>query len=224
MIRFSWNCPSPEKMVAMEFLKRIAEKLGTAEKSRNPSDFNDSVAKITEWEAFNKASSNVNLNRLMVDPDGQHLFYKPATGLYLLSAAFVFAGLFFPFIIIGSTIQQAKPLMDKDVLVPALLCLVFAFIGIGIFFGFRKRLRFDMTERCMIAGENRLYFSDIHALQLVIQRGSKYRNYQLNVVLRSADRMHIMNYADSKTARADAARIATAMGIPDAKIWDIMPG
>lgn len=209
----------------MEFLKRIAEKLGTFAKARDPSEFNDDIAKRTEWESFNTASSNLNLNRLMVDPDGQHLFYKPTTGLYLLSGAFVFMGLFCPVIIIGSTIQGGKPLIDKDVVAPVLICLVFAALGIGMFFGFRKRLRFDMTERCMIFGENRTYFSDIHALQLVVQGGgSKYRNYQLNLVLRGADRVYVMNYADSKTARADTSRIAAAMGMPDTKIWDIMPG
>jgi hypothetical protein len=220
MIRFSWNCPSPEKAAAMEFLKRIAEKLGTFGQARDPSEFKDDIARRTEWEAFNKANSNVNLNRLMVDQDGHHLFYKPTIGLYFLSGGFLFMGLFSPAIIIGSTIQEGKPI-DKDVVVPVLLCLVFAVVGIGIFLGLRKRLRFDMTERCMIAGDNRTYFSDIHALQLVVQRGSKHRNYQLNLVLRDADRVHVMNYADSRTARADTARIAAAIGIP---VWDVMPG
>ncbi|MFN7113289.1 MAG: hypothetical protein ACK4PK_02910 [Alphaproteobacteria bacterium] len=207
----------------MEFLKKIAEKLGTFPQARDPSEFKDDIAKRTEWEAFNKASGNVNLSRLITDPDGHHLFYKPTLGLYLLSGGFIFMGLFCPAIIIGSTIQEGKPI-DKDVIVPTLICLVFAVIGIGIFFGLRKRLRFDMTERCVIDGEARTYFSEIHALQLVVQRGNKYRNYQLNLVLRDAERVHVMNYADSQTARADTARIAAAIGIAETRIWDIMPG
>ncbi|MDP2205659.1 MAG: hypothetical protein Q8K65_05075 [Alphaproteobacteria bacterium] len=207
----------------MEFLKKIAEKLGTFAQARDPAEFNDDIAKRTEWQAFNKANSNVNLNRLMSDPDGHHLFYKPTIGLYFLSSAFVFMGLFSTVIIIGSTIQEGKPI-DKDVVVPVLFCLVFVVVGMGIFLGLRKRLRFDMTERCMITGDNRTYFSDIHALQLVVQRGNKHRNYQLNLVLRDAERVHVMNYADSKTARADTARIASAIGIADTRIWDIMPG
>lgn len=208
----------------MEILKRIADKLQSLNKTRDPSDFNDEIALRTQWEAFRKASGNFNTHKLAADEDsGYGLRYKPAGGFYFLTGIFMLIGGGTAAGIVGSTIQKGEPL-DSETLVPALFSMVFFVIGFALYIGLRRPVFFDLTERCMVLGDSRTYFSDIHALQLVRQRGGEHTNYQINLVLRDAGRIFVMNYADRQTARKDAARIAQAIGLAPQRIWDALPG
>jgi hypothetical protein len=62
---------------------------------------------------------------------------------------------------------------------------------------------------------------DIHALQLISEfcRGDKssYHSYELNLVLKSGDRLNVFDHGHLKHARADAATLAGFLGLP---LWD----
>lgn len=206
----------------MEFLQKIADKIQSMNKTRDPSEFNDEIAMRTEWESLSKGSSNFNTHRL-ADETGYGLRYKPTKSLYFLCGMFMALGGGTAIATVASAVNQGKDI-NQDVLYPALFGLVFFAIGYGLFIGLRRPVFFDQTERCMVSKDARTYFSDIHALQLVVQRGGKHRNYQLNLVLRDATRVYVMSYADSRTARADTARIAQVIGLASNRIWDAMPG
>lgn len=206
----------------MEFLKNIADKFAALNKTRDPDEFNDEIASRTQWDAFRKPTGNFNTHKL-VDKPGYGLAYKPAGGFYFLTGMFIFLGGLAMVTVIGQAVQQSKP-MNGDVLFPAAIGLMFFIIGICLFRFMTRPVMFDSANRSMDLREERTYFSDIHAIQLIVQRGSKHRNYQVNLVMRNADRVYVMNYADSTTARTDAARIADIIGIAREKIWDTLPG
>ena len=206
----------------MEFLKNIADKFAALNKTRDPAEFNDEIASRTQWDAFRKPTGNFNTHKL-VDKPGYGLAYKPAGGFYFLTGMSIFLGGLAMVTVIGQAVQQSKP-MNGDVLFPAAIGLMFFIIGICLFRFMTRPVMFDSANRSMDLREERTYFSDIHAIQLIVQRGSKYRNYQVNLVMRNADRVYVMNYADSTTARTDAARIADIIGIAREKIWDTLPG
>lgn len=206
----------------MEFLKNIVDKFAALNKTRDPAEFNDEIASRTQWDAFHKATANFNTHKL-VDKPGYGLAYKPAGGFYFLTGMFVFMGGLTTVAIICQAIDQSKPI-NGDVLYPAAIGLVFLIIGICLFRFMTRPIVFDSANRSMDLRENRTYFSDIYAIQLVTARGQRYRNYQVNFVMHNADRVYVMNYADSGTARIDAARIADAVGISRDKVWDTIPG
>ncbi len=206
----------------MEFLKNIVDKFAALNKTRDPAEFNDEIASRTQWDAFRKPTGNFNTHKLVEKP-GYGLAYKPAGGFYFLTGMFIFLGGLAMVTVIGQALQQSKP-MNGDVLFPAAIGLMFFIIGICLFRFMTRPVIFDSANRSMDLREQRTYFSDIYAIQLIVQRGSKHRNYQVNLVMRNADRVYVMNYADSATARTDAARIAETIGIARDKIWDILPG
>ncbi len=234
MIPFSWNCRLTDAAQAellaahhlksrrMQFIKNLTDKLAAMNKSRDPTEFKDEIASRTQWDAFRKATGNFNTHKL-VDKPGYGMAYKPAAGFYFLTGMFMFLGGITTVTIIGQAIQQSNPL-NGDVLFPAAFGLVFFIIGICLFRFMARPIVFDSANRSMDLREDRTYFSDMYAIQLIVQRGSKHRNYQVNLVMRNADRVHVMNYADSSTARTDAARIADVTGISPDKIWDTLPG
>ncbi len=206
----------------MEFLKKIADKFAALNKTRDPAEFNDEIASRTQWDAFRKPTGNFNTHKLVEKP-GYGLAYKPAGGFYFLTGMFIFLGGLAMVTVIGQALQQSKPI-NGDVLFPAAIGLMFFIIGICLFRFMTRPVIFDSANRSMDLREQRTYFSDIYAIQLIVQRGSKHRNYQVNLVMRNADRVYVMNYADSATARTDAARIAETIGIARDKIWDTLPG
>lgn len=206
----------------MEFLKKIADKFAALNKTRDPAEFNDDIATRTEWDAVSSTSANFNTHKL-VDAPGYGLAYKPAKTFYFMSGIFILIGGGLAVGVVATAIREGKPI-DSDILLPAVFGLLFAAIGFGIWRYARRAIVFDTANRSMDLRDTRTYFGDVHALQLVVMRGSKNRNYQINLVLRDASRVYVMNYADAATARTDAARIAEAMGISPSRIWDVLPG
>ncbi len=206
----------------MDFIKKFVDKIQSLNKTRDPSEFNDDIALKTQWESFGKGSSNFNTHRLS-DDIGYGLRYKPTKSLYFLTGMFMVLGGGTAIALVASAIRDGKDL-NQDIIYPGLFGLVFFFIGLGLFIGLRRPVFFDQSERCMVVKDERTYFSDIHAIQLVVHRGSKHRNYQINFVLRDAGRVYVMTYADSRTARQDAARVANLIGLPSNRIWDALPG
>lgn len=206
----------------MDFIKKFVDKIQAMNKTRDPSEFNDDIALKTEWESFSKGSSNFNTHRLF-DDIGYGLRYKPTKSLYFLTGIFMLLGGGTAIALVTSAIHDGKDI-NQDILYPALFGLIFFLIGLGLFIGLRRSVFFDQTERCMVIKDERTYFSDIHAIQLVMHRSSKHRNYQINFVLRDAGRVYVMTYADSRTARQDAVRVANLIGLPSNRIWDALPG
>lgn len=210
------------KSAFMSILKKISDKLAAYSKSRDPSEFNDDIAMRTSWEPFNKTTSNFNTHTLkdVADYTGK-LAYKPSGSFYFMSGLFMLIGGSVAVFSMADSVQNGKPLAETLAL--SGFGLLFFGIGFGLFKFMTRRTVFDPTTRSMECRGNRTYYSDIYAIQLVRQRGNKYSNAQINLIMHNAERVHVMNYADSKTARLDAARIAEAMGVPQNRIWDAMP-
>lgn len=210
----------------MQILQSFMEKIASAQMPRKPEELGDALALRTEWKTFNKVTANFNTHHLVENP-GYGVSYKPAFSFYFLGGIFIAFGIGAIVITLGSGLQSAgyEQLMTKDTGMLVLFGGVFAGIGVGILKFMRRKLVFDQIERCMIdRGQDRTYFSDIYALQILPQRGNQYTNYQVNLVRHDAGRIYVMNYADKKTARMDAARIADMMGVPVNRIWDMLPG
>lgn len=190
---------------------------------RKPEELGDALALRTEWKPFNKATANFNAHKL-VDNPGYGIFYKPTFSFYFLGGIFMLVG---TGVIVAAVVSAAQSgvALTKDIGFMIVFGGVFAGIGVGILKFMRRKLVFDQSERCMIdRGQDRTYFSDIYALQILPQRGNQYTNYQVNLVRHDAGRIYVMNYADKKAARMDAARIAETIGVPANRIWDMLPG
>jgi hypothetical protein len=200
----------------MEFLRNFAEKIESINKTRDPSEFNDDIANRTDWKPFSKTSLVAPTMYKLVEEISRGLRYKPAAGFYFLTGIFILAGMSAS----GIILDEGKRLFDQNVLFPSLFCLICA----GLFIRLRRHIFFDQMERCMIWEQERTYYSDIHALQLVMDRRGENTHYQINLVLHDATRVFVMNYSNEESARQDAKRIAAAISIPPSRIWDMLPG
>lgn len=71
-------------------------------------------------------------------------------------------------------------------------------------------------------GKTLIPFSQIHALQIVSEfisgKYNNYKSYELNLVLKDATRVNIVDHKDIEQIRIDAQKTSIFLGVP---VWDI---
>lgn len=212
-----------------KLLKNIAD---TLSQNRQPLtiEFNDPIAKQTEWTPLKPGGTNFCTRRLM----GTHpnlLEFKPTKSAVLFYSLFLVIGLA---VMILPPMTNSKEFTNAKLLMPILIGGVFAFVGglllyygtIPIVFDKQKGLYINSLQARkntipgqMVEGGTRL--SDIHALQILREhvRGNKssYHSYELNLVLRDGKRVNVIDHGSYPKLLEDAARLAQFLGKP---LWD----
>jgi hypothetical protein len=71
-------------------------------------------------------------------------------------------------------------------------------------------------------GKTIIPFSEIHALQIISEfisgKFDNYSSYELNIILKDATRINIIDHNDIEQIRLDAQKISIFLGVP---VWDI---
>ncbi|WP_417911612.1 hypothetical protein [Candidatus Electronema sp. TJ] len=189
-----------------------------------PSCFGDSLAERTRWNPLKSGGSNFRTHKL-VSTQRDRMEFRITAGMLLFALAFFLVG-------VGAA---AGTLLSADLYLPlGLFGLIFLAIGGGLLYFSAKPIVFDkrkgffwkgwkspddVTDLHSIKCCARL--GEIHALQLIAEQikddGSSYSSYELNLVLKDASRINVVDHGSKERIREDAAALAAFLGRP---LWD----
>ena len=196
---------------ALDNLKTRAEKRSTG--LHPAACAGDPVAQKTEWGPLTSfMTSNITMHKLVPDI-GYGLAYKPTWGMKLFFGMFVRIGL----ACMGFGTQQGMTDDDPQWWILPIIGLVFSATGFGFYKNMAKTVMFSYADSAFISRGTQTPFNDIHALQL-LSYTSEYRVYQINLVLKDGNRVHVVNHAAQENAEADAEKIAEFLG--NKVIWN----
>ncbi len=211
------------------FLKNIQQ----ANKIKfNPTDLNDEIAVKTEWTPCKGGGSNFGTHKLKLISHNRAEF-KVATGALLFSFVFILMGLsscFIPFIMHFTEQGTEAPFSLTFMITPSLVGILFAGAGSFLFRKFKTPIVFDLSlgyywksytkpnydtirnikEHCFI--------KEIYAIQLLQERctgdKSSYYSYEINLVLKDASRINVIDHGNKKLIEQDAQELAIFLKKP----------
>lgn len=157
----------------------------------------------------------------------------------MFSGVFMALGLIIPVLMMTSTIKSgssSEPLPFLLTLVP----LVFFIAGFFLFRSSTKPIVFNKTTGYFWKGRLKdnespdqkalkeyCRLTDIAALQIVAEhisgsssssgRSQSYRSYEINLILRNAGRLNVIDHGNRKKLMEDAEKLASYLGVP---VWD----
>lgn len=210
--------------ILQQISDHIKEHLDEMSKQRDPSEFNDEIALRTEWASLT-TKNNSNSHKLLEKP-GSKLFYRPTARLIfgLIQMLLLLSG-FGALLLFGLIVNAFRGEFSTLNIFTLLIGSIFFGLPIAMVFEIYRPIAFDLINQCVTLKKERTSFSEVYAVQLLRGYDDKARPYyQINLVLRDASRIFIMNYNDTSTARTDAVRIARAMNLALSRIWDTLPG
>ncbi|TVQ82372.1 MAG: hypothetical protein EA357_09605 [Micavibrio sp.] len=203
------------------------------EKKPKPSGFGDRVADQTEWQ-FLDATDHVDKDvyRLGEGRTAYVYTYKPtiksrltAWSALILGAVILVRALL-PFVGGEGSFFENVQGGWEDIIFDLIIAAILLWTGVAMLGKPSSLIKFNNIERFAEREQEKLYYDEIHAVQLVVSgvdaNGvvSHRVNFQLNFVLRDAGRFHIMNYKQYERARTDAETIAGYIGgVP---FWDVI--
>lgn len=196
--------------------------------------FNDPVAQKTEWVPLKGGGSNFGTHRL-VEEGHNRMRYKASIGGLLFAGIFIAVGIGVPFLIAGSASQDEMASM-ADIWVPIGFGLVFFAAGAYMLYTTSKPVVFDKLngffwkgwkepDAVMLddSGSNSTRLRNIHAIQVIREyvRSDKksYYSYEINLILKDAERINVVDHGNRKRIMSDADRLGTFLGVPVWKMW-----
>ncbi len=202
-------------------LAKFAEELKRKEEERKVKIIemtgNDEIAVITDWKPLKGGGANFKTATLEQKKEEGKLIVKPSIGLRLFISMFIFMFGMIPFIIF---LSEERYVISIPILI----------ISILLWFFINKMMKlkvFDLLTKSYYEGDYKkskveIYFSEIHALQVLTERvsgnKSSYYSYEINMILKDGKRHNIMDHGNLKKIREDAQIIAEFLNIP---LWDI---
>ncbi|MBN2163811.1 MAG: hypothetical protein JXR25_12425 [Pontiellaceae bacterium] len=215
---------------------KLSKWLGTGA-GREPFDssqFNDPVAMQTRWSPLCGGGTNFRTRRLVM-PEPGRVEFRTTAGAYFGSIIFGLFGLlalFFAFTILfpRPECEVARPAG----LIPGFVGMIFCTVAIWLFRRFTLPVTFDQAHGFFWKGplsprdamqpdevKCHCRLIDIHALQLISELcsgdKSSFYSYELNLILKSGERINVFDHGSLKAARADAHTLAEYLGCP---LWD----
>lgn len=187
----------------------------------------DPVARRTEWDTNSWGGANFSTHKLVRVGPGR-LEVKASGPGKLFALLFIISGLGVLGVGLLGTVQGSQS-------GAVVIGLLFVLAGGWMLFYFtvpvvfdKRSGRFSREARSSspsvrrMARESSAALSDIHALQLLAAfvtdtEGENYYYYELNLVLRDATRLHVVNYSKKSRLRADARALSVFLGRP---VWD----
>ena len=221
----------------LDKLKEAAEK--AAERARSgapgfdPGVFDDELATKTEWGPARAGGASFGTHRLKRRSPSR-LEFAPGFGAYAMGLIFVVAGA-------GVGIGMTLGGLQGDT------SMIFFGIPFGsIFFVAGIFITLHMTVPSVFDRSTERYWrgrkppatrkgakgavehcllQDIHAIQLLSEycsgSESSFTSYELNLVLKDATRLNVVDHGNLKTIREDGAQLAKYLNVP---LWDAIDG
>lgn len=202
------------------------------------SKFNNPVAEKADWTPLKPGGTNFRTHGFY--KKSGTAYFKATKGNLIFSGVFMAIGLIFPGIL------MTQPINGNDLFVAlpffvTLLPLVFFIAGFILFRSSTKPIVFSKITGYFWKGrlkENEnpsqkplkefCKLIDIEALQIVSERvrssssgssgrSSSYRSYEINLVLRDASRLNVIDHGNKNKLMEDAKKLADYLGVP---IWE----
>jgi hypothetical protein len=180
----------------------------------------DPVARQTDWAPCR--SWGVRFKTHTLTQTQQHRFeFK----LSMMAKIFPIIFFFLSFLFVN--VQLLTPQHAPSLILPFVFSLPFAGFGVYVWIKLTRPIIFDGVIRCYWKGHKnpmrcleRARFGEVHAVQLISSgRNSRFRSYELNLVLRDGQRMNVIHHGSLKVIREDAERVAALL---DKHLWDIV--
>lgn len=214
-------------------IKAILKKISQSRPVFDASVFNDDLAMKTEWSPLKGGGSNFRTHKL-VQVDYTRVEFKSTLGAKIFSFVFIAFGVGIPVLIGYDSVQETGDLFQSEVLFVGLFGLVFFGIGSFMFYWFAKPVIFDRTkgmywkgwktpQRYLAQGsiDEGSRIGNIHAIQIlpeyVRSDKSSYYSFELNLVLKDASRMNVIDHGNAVKIREDAKMLSDFLGVP---VWD----
>jgi hypothetical protein len=215
--------------------RKLLSSLVRSQDSFDPTTLDDPIAQKVDWTPAKGGGTNIRTHKL-VEVNPNRLAFKPTIGVLIFGSIFLLIG-------IGVGVGFATAFITGKFDGPVALGIIFMTVfplafGGGGFFILRSSCKprfFDAREEWYWASrqpveladrndeeyEHGVPFGDIHALQIISEycRGDKssYYSYELNIVLKSADRVNVIDHGNIGKLRLDAEKLAEFLNVP---LWD----
>ncbi len=199
----------------------------------DPEIFNHPVAQQTEWHPLKGGGANFQTHRLDAsNPD--YLVFRCTKGGYLFAGLFTLIGALGLLIPLGAFINGGMQdwgllgfalFFGGIFLTAGLVMLYFMTMPrvfdtfYGYYYKARKKPQAELGHDRTDKGITKL--SEVQAIQVLRERISNkngsYYSYEINLVLKDASRINVIDHGKHQAVIEDAETLATALGVP---LWD----
>ncbi len=212
-----------------EKLAQIAQQFQNSLNPFDPAQLGDPIAIQTDWRPIKGGGSNIRTYKLVkVNP--YRMKFRTTSGAIIFALIFALPGTALLTFLIPNIDWTS---IDIGIVIGLFLGLVFASLGWYMFFRQMRPFVFDKQEGFIWKGRKPaemgtyettakyVWLESVHALQIIAEymsgKGGGYYSYELNLVLKNANRINIIDHGCRKKLTEDAAVLAEFLGIP---LWD----
>lgn len=213
-----------KKMMGEAAAKMLQNVLDQLADCVEPSCFGDPLAERTQWSPLKSGGANFRTHKL-VSIQRDRMEFRITAGMLLFALIFLLIG-------IGAA---AGALLSAKAFWPlGLFSLIFLSGGGGLLFFSSSPVVFDKRRGFFWKGRKSpddvadlrsfkdcVRLREIHALQIVAKKNqgdsSSHVSYELNLVLKDASRINVVDCSGKENIREDAATLAAFLGKP---LWD----
>ena len=217
-------------------LKKLLAKIKSLSKSREPLDpstFNDPVAETTDWMPLKGGGASFCTRRL-TEAGAQRLEFKAVLGAKAFYLVFLFTGIGVLVLFAGTLLEKGMSNFGLEDIFLLLFGCIFGTAGGCLYYFGTKPIVFDKQNGYFWKGKREprqvinidsiktlAKLDDIHALQLISEYctsdDSSYYSYELNLILKDAERINVVDHGKLDKIREDAKKLADFLEKP---VWD----
>ena len=222
------------KQISIKKAKETKEKPSDKFHGRSIDFMEDPLAKATQWTPLAKGGANFTTH-IMDHSHPTKIRFKPSIGLYLFTLAFIGGSIYMLVAFENQLLTYGKwPNSLEDYLQT---------FGPFVFVGFTILLIVKLMETIVFDKKRGIYWKGIskpsirnrssgsskftrlhriHAIQIIAELcdgddSSDYYSYELNLILKNAKRLQVIDHGNLQNIRSDGYELARFLGVP---IWE----
>lgn len=217
------------------FLQKFKKFLGQLNQNSafSPESFKDPVAIKTEWGPLKGGGSNFQTKRIKIISE-QRIQFVPTIGMLIFASIFFVVGIGSAFIPFFMEKDNVIGDIETAMYVPLIFGGIFASVGGALLYSSTRPIVFDKTQdyfwksrkeaRELFNPEREKNFTQlekIYAIQvipeLVRSKDNSYYSYELNLILKDAQRVNVLDHGNLEKIRSSAETISKFLNVP---AWD----
>lgn len=196
-----------------------------------PEQFTDPVAKKTNWAPTLTVGASFRSYRL-VEVSADRIEYRRTSRALLFCSAFLLIGIVLIAYGLLNIRNQERSLILETILPILFGCLPVG-LGISLLNAFNRPIAFDKTDGTFRKGRDSRFLTpnipnaeplktsasldDVHALQLLEKSVGHVRTYEINLILKNAQRVNVICHPDKYILRNQAVTLGKFLAVP---VWD----
>ena len=212
-------------------LKVLFNKLTTKKPPINPSSFNSELALKTKWSPQKTGGTNITTHYLFKYSENR-VGFKISAGFKVFISVFVISGLVFFSIGMMNFFKSGQD--DSPAFIFPIIGLLFTGFATFMYLSANRPRVFDKDSGYFWIGKKGPHqtndktvvkvfekLENIEAIQLISEyirsNKSSYYSYELNLVLKNADRINVIDHGNLEKIRRDAQTLSAFLDVP---VWD----